>query len=895
MRERTPNECFLRFRDAGDAGALGELFDLLAPELTRVAWHVARDAAEAEDLVQASFLALLEHPERVDASRPVAAWLVGVLTNEARSWGRGAARRPDADRATGPARERERRERPDRVATDAESRGAVRGALERLPALYREVLSRHLLDGRAPGEIAAERGASPSTVRVQLHRGMARLRELLPAGLASGAVLAIAPRGADACRRELVDEAARIAPLGTAIGTGSAASTASAVPRLVLGALASVALAVALYVSSTLPNDVAADDALSPATVARANDDHPPSAPVPTPTTASTARAAVASAATDEPLDGERVAIGALRVAVVFADGAPAPDIIVECRGDELGPALRARTDESGTARFDDLAPGTYSVYGDRGGHAFAQVPDLRVDADRVDELREAFATVVALELPPGIDVGGRVVDATGAPVAGADVWISTGVTRSHGTTATTTDADGAFALRQLSPGCFLGARAVAYAPSRPVHVQHRMERAPGADPLAVVLELPGAGARVSGVVRVPSGAPARGAEVRVGAAWGFDLFGPTGAEGPPPPAVARTDEHGRFAVDGVAPGTVTVAARHADERSFAVAVQRVDAAAGDEAHVTLDFALGAFLVGVARGADGAPVARAVVAASVAGGADPFPRSSFDEPRTVTDDDGRFELGPLPPGAVEAWARKSDEPFRTFVWTAPRVRFDLAAGERRAWDPALAAESALTGTAVGADGAPLVGWTIASIGERSADGAPGPPPRACTTGDDGSFALRFPEPGRVTLTLTPPDAGAPMDRRWVASRAPHAWLEGVAVDARDVRIAVDPAQVPDAALSIDVVVADGLDPSALALIVWHERWGPVAEVPLAGPTRADGVLEFHLDALPEGRASVRVRGPAAASHAARHLTLERGRTVVADALRIAPAEPGNAR
>ena len=42
----------------------------------------------------------------VDASGRVAAWMVGILTYEARAWGRGAARRPDfervlSDRATG--------------------------------------------------------------------------------------------------------------------------------------------------------------------------------------------------------------------------------------------------------------------------------------------------------------------------------------------------------------------------------------------------------------------------------------------------------------------------------------------------------------------------------------------------------------------------------------------------------------------------------------------------------------------------------------------------------------------------------------------------------------------------------------------------------------------------
>jgi DNA-directed RNA polymerase specialized sigma24 family protein len=40
----------------GDARALGELFDAAAPRLLKLAIHLVGDAAEAEDLVQATFL-----------------------------------------------------------------------------------------------------------------------------------------------------------------------------------------------------------------------------------------------------------------------------------------------------------------------------------------------------------------------------------------------------------------------------------------------------------------------------------------------------------------------------------------------------------------------------------------------------------------------------------------------------------------------------------------------------------------------------------------------------------------------------------------------------------------------------------------------------------------------
>src|SRR5688572_6629259 len=56
MRDRKLNRLFLRWRERGDAEALGEVFDRTAPELLRVALHVVRDPAEADDLLQATFL-----------------------------------------------------------------------------------------------------------------------------------------------------------------------------------------------------------------------------------------------------------------------------------------------------------------------------------------------------------------------------------------------------------------------------------------------------------------------------------------------------------------------------------------------------------------------------------------------------------------------------------------------------------------------------------------------------------------------------------------------------------------------------------------------------------------------------------------------------------------------
>jgi DNA-directed RNA polymerase specialized sigma24 family protein len=60
------------------------VYDRLAPELLRVALHLVRDAAEAEDVLQATFVSAIERAEKFDPQERVMPWLVGILGNEAR-------------------------------------------------------------------------------------------------------------------------------------------------------------------------------------------------------------------------------------------------------------------------------------------------------------------------------------------------------------------------------------------------------------------------------------------------------------------------------------------------------------------------------------------------------------------------------------------------------------------------------------------------------------------------------------------------------------------------------------------------------------------------------------------------------------------------------------------
>ncbi|MHC4473320.1 MAG: RNA polymerase sigma factor, partial [Planctomycetota bacterium] len=211
----TPEDCLRRFR-GGAPGALGELFDLTAPELFAVALSLAPDAASAEDALQETFLALLGAADRHDPARPVLPWLMGILRMKVKEARRRARRAPD------PRRLRPLPAPDDPVVRAAESEITVkaREALDRLPEPYRSVALLRWRYGLEPSEIAHVRSEPPGTVRSILHRALAQLRKRLPA-LPAFLLLPRPARGLDEVRRAILAKAgvaAAVSSTGGALG-----------------------------------------------------------------------------------------------------------------------------------------------------------------------------------------------------------------------------------------------------------------------------------------------------------------------------------------------------------------------------------------------------------------------------------------------------------------------------------------------------------------------------------------------------------------------------------------------------------------------------------------------------------------------------------------------------
>ena len=162
-----------------DTEAAGRLFDKYYSEVLGYIHHCTFDSAVTEDLTSNVFLAAFRHLGRYRWRQiPFRAWLFRIATNEVRMHWRRQRRvkmvslQPDADiHAAGPA--------------DADSLEAaeeyrlVHKALLELRSKYRTVIILRYFEDKAIAEICEITATKEGTVKSQLHRGLARLQDIL--------------------------------------------------------------------------------------------------------------------------------------------------------------------------------------------------------------------------------------------------------------------------------------------------------------------------------------------------------------------------------------------------------------------------------------------------------------------------------------------------------------------------------------------------------------------------------------------------------------------------------------------------------------------------------------------------------------------------------------------
>ncbi|MCK7594844.1 RNA polymerase sigma factor [Pseudomarimonas salicorniae] len=131
--------------------------------------------ADADELTQECFARAFERLHQLREEQHFGAWVASIARHA----------RPTLREVSGNEASLERL--ADRGATPEQCSEAevILRALGGLPEAYRETLALRLIEGLSGPEIAALTGLAAGSVRVNLHRGMARLREALglaPAG-----------------------------------------------------------------------------------------------------------------------------------------------------------------------------------------------------------------------------------------------------------------------------------------------------------------------------------------------------------------------------------------------------------------------------------------------------------------------------------------------------------------------------------------------------------------------------------------------------------------------------------------------------------------------------------------------------------------------------------------
>jgi RNA polymerase sigma-70 factor (ECF subfamily) len=173
--EGSRSAALVRAARDGDREAFGELYRLYGRLVHGVLLSLL-PPSDVPDLAQEVFLQALRRLSTLRDPEAFGGWLAALARNAAR------------DHYRRPAQRAPRVELDDNLEAAAVPPGqaaealAVLAAIRALPRAYRETLTLRLIEGMTGPEIAAQTGLTPESVRVNLHRGMKKLRLKLGGG-----------------------------------------------------------------------------------------------------------------------------------------------------------------------------------------------------------------------------------------------------------------------------------------------------------------------------------------------------------------------------------------------------------------------------------------------------------------------------------------------------------------------------------------------------------------------------------------------------------------------------------------------------------------------------------------------------------------------------------------
>ena len=391
-----------------------------APAGIRLAQSVTRDPGLAEDAVQEAFFALSRKLRRFDRTRPFRAWFLGIVYRCALKAASKRARHARHEEPQEVASMTPRTpEEPHEAAALAETRRAVEEELSRLAPEHRVALLLHYGESLTYDEVAESLSIRPGTAKSRVSRALDALRgNLERRGVALGA-------GLEAVLARLPAAQPSPALVEACVGKGMAGLVATSTGSLVLWASGAAAVAVtALAVGISVGNRDAGPDRADTRRVVARDDAQPPQV-------ASDARTrATASTRHDDAQVGERSALvqPADPAGGITANGdgttpptpTPAPTGTAADGDGELhvGPGGRLERGALGGARIERGTAGTGTSAGPpTGGQPLRAPRGIAPDGTQPPKFAQPPRTRGEATLT------GRVVDSTGNPIPGAEIW----------------------------------------------------------------------------------------------------------------------------------------------------------------------------------------------------------------------------------------------------------------------------------------------------------------------------------------------------------------------------------------------------------------------------------------------------------------------------------------
>ncbi|HUT11613.1 MAG TPA: sigma-70 family RNA polymerase sigma factor [Thermoguttaceae bacterium] len=174
----------------GDFGAFESLVTKYERQIYGLALRIVRGVHDAEEVVQQTFLSLIEKLDGFREEARFSTWLTRIATNQALELLRRRTRRQTVplredgsenyeDELPHPEFIAQWRETPDEIAARHETRELLDRALDDLDEKYRLVFVLRDVEGLSTAETAETLGISPSNVKVRLLRARLMLRERL--------------------------------------------------------------------------------------------------------------------------------------------------------------------------------------------------------------------------------------------------------------------------------------------------------------------------------------------------------------------------------------------------------------------------------------------------------------------------------------------------------------------------------------------------------------------------------------------------------------------------------------------------------------------------------------------------------------------------------------------